>query len=441
MSTQATINLIHFPSGTSVSGGGRRDPNEGSFAANAVSLTTAAEPIPKGDVITPRYVAVKNYSGDDALISIDGGSTWPFRVSPDNDVHMMRLNFEQYREISTFVTGADTAGSLAGDHIVLFDYAGEVWPWFNVPVTAKGSITYGTPAVAVAATGIINPTGVDNSILYTADTAGYAGNSITIEYIISGGGSAVTGIVVTDNAIEITAGSATTAATVITEVNLDVDASALVTASTSGADTGVIDTVAATNLTGGLNSTSVVVNGTTFTYVAAAPSSSQFSSISDLNAKVAALALITSTSNGTVISIVADTAGTAGNAITLALGANIAGNTTVSGATLTGGTDASTAPTVTTERLIQVTTVENATAVQVAVALAAALEADAQFIAPVPTTSTVVITDQNSGARAPATQGNTGWAAPTVGNQGTDFYDVEIKSVGTSQVVTAVCPN
>jgi hypothetical protein len=88
-----------------------------------------------------------------------------------------------------------------------------------------------------------------------------------------------------------------------------------------------------------------------------------------------------------------------------------------------------------------VDTVENATAVQVAVALAAALDADNQFNAPVPTTSTVVITDQNSGARGAATQGNTGWAAPTVGNQGTDFYDVEIKSEGTSQVVTAVCPN
>jgi len=280
---------------------------------------------------------------------------------------------------------------------------GEVWPWFNVPVKAKGSITYGTPAVAVAATATINPAGVDNSILYTADTAGFAGNSITIEYIISGGGAAVTDITVTGDAIAITAGSTTTAATVITAVNGDVDAAALVTASASGTVTGVIDTVAATNLTGGLNSTSVVVNGTTCTYVAAAPAANQFSSIGELTTLVTAIADISSTNNGTVVSIVADTAGTAGNAITLALGANIAGTTTVSGATLTGGTDSSTAPTVTSERLIQVDTVENATAIQVAVALAAALDADAQFIAPVPTTSTIVITDQHSVAtKAPA---------------------------------------
>jgi hypothetical protein len=117
MSIQANINLLHFPSGTSVSGGGRRTPNEGSFATNAVSLTTASEVVPKGDIITPRYVAIKNYEGDDALISLDGGSTWPFRLSPDNDVLLLRLNLEDYREISTFVCEADTAGSLSGEHL------------------------------------------------------------------------------------------------------------------------------------------------------------------------------------------------------------------------------------------------------------------------------------------------------------------------------------
>lgn len=401
-----------------------------------MDLTTTPEVIPKGDIITPRYVAVKNYLGDDVLISIDGGVTWPFRLSPDNDVMLLRLNFEQYREITTFVAGADTAGSLAGDHLVMFDHTGEVWPWFNIPVTAKGSITYGTPALAVAATGSITygvPVNADtvivNGTTLTKVAAAPAANEFTdiaeLEALIE----ALAGINASENGtvVSITAATAGYAGNAIT-------------LALGGGNTGTMSISGAT-LTGGLESTSVVVNGNTFTYVASAPAANQFSSISELNALVTALADITSTSNGTVISIVADTAGIAGNAITLALGANIAGTTSVSGATLTGGTDSSTAPTVTTERLIQVTTVENATAVQVAIALAAALDADDEFNAPVPTTSTVVITDQHSGARAAATQGNTGWAAPTVGNQGTDFYDVEIKSAGVSSVVTAVCPN
>jgi len=43
MSTQATINLLHFPSGTSVSGGGRRDPNEVTGSTNAEKLDKIAE--------------------------------------------------------------------------------------------------------------------------------------------------------------------------------------------------------------------------------------------------------------------------------------------------------------------------------------------------------------------------------------------------------------
>lgn len=109
-----------------------------------------------------------------------------------------------------------------------------------------GAIGEGT-----AATATINPTGEDNSILYTALTAGPVGNAITIEYAISGAGAAVISVGVTGTAILITAGSTTTAASVITAVNADTEAAALVIAAASGTVTGVIDTVAASNLTGG----------------------------------------------------------------------------------------------------------------------------------------------------------------------------------------------
>ena len=82
----------------------------------------------------------------------------------------------------------------------------------------------------------------------------------------------------------------------------------------------------------------VTVNGTTFTYVAAAPGAGEFSTIGELEALVEAVTGVNSSENGTVVSIAAAVAGVAGNAITLARAG--AGTLAVSGATLTGGADA-----------------------------------------------------------------------------------------------------
>ncbi len=364
MSIQANINLLHFPSGTSVAGGGRRDPTEGSFATNAISLTTTPEAIPKGDVITPRYVAVKNYSGDDALISLDGGSTFPFRLSPDNDVLLLRLNFESNREISTYVCEADTAGSLSGDHLVLFDRTSEVWPWFNItnPTSVKEVSTITTVADVAAS--------LDAKYFVLSDNVGTVGFWFDVDNngtTIPGGASACARSV--EITTIVTGDSANTVATKVAAA-IDADSKFVATAATN------------------------VVTVTDANYGAR----------TDL------------------------TAGDSG--FTMAV--------TTQGVS---GIDPSTTPTVTTERLIQVDIASGSTAVQVAVALAAALDADDEFSAPVPTTSTVVVTDTHAGARGTASAGNTGWGSVTAGNQGTDFYDVEIKSVGTSQVVTAVCPN
>lgn len=113
----------------------------------------------------------------------------------------------------------------------------------------------GTPVHGAAATLTVNPTGTNNSVLYTANTVGSAGNGISIEYALSGSGSAVLSVAVSGSNILITAGSATVASAVITAVNADAAASALVTASASGTVTGAIDTVAAANLTGGVTAT------------------------------------------------------------------------------------------------------------------------------------------------------------------------------------------
>jgi len=83
----------------------------------------------------------------------------------------------------------------------------------------------------------------------------------------------------------------------------------------------------------------VIVNGATFTYVAAAPGANEFSSIAELEILVEAEASINSSQADGVVTINADAIGTAGNAITLAVGVGNTGTMAVSGATLTGGVD------------------------------------------------------------------------------------------------------
>lgn len=115
----------------------------------------------------------------------------------------------------------------------------------------------GTPVVAVAAsltTNLSNAT--QNDVVFTAKIAGAAGNSISVAYVISGTGSTAT-VAVVEKAITITAGSACTADTMKAAVEASTEAAALVSvADKSGNDgTGVIDTLAATALSGGVNAT------------------------------------------------------------------------------------------------------------------------------------------------------------------------------------------
>jgi len=81
----------------------------------------------------------------------------------------------------------------------------------------------------------------------------------------------------------------------------------------------------------------VVINGTTCTYVAAAPGANQFSSIAELEVLAEAIANIDSSASATVVSLAAAAGGTAGNAYTLALGGGNTGTMAISGATFSGG--------------------------------------------------------------------------------------------------------
>jgi hypothetical protein len=104
-------------------------------------------------------------------------------------------------------------------------------------------------AAYVTAALTVDPTGADNTMIFTAADPGAGGNDITIEIATA---AATLAVAVSGTAITITPGSGTTAQDIIDEVNGDSSASALVTASASGTVTGTVSsTLAATNLTGG----------------------------------------------------------------------------------------------------------------------------------------------------------------------------------------------
>lgn len=135
--------------------------------------------------------------------------------------------------------------------------------------TPVAAISAGSSAVAAALT--VDPTGTNNSIDYTAATAGVAGNSITIAYVNDGAsqtidvdvaGTAITVSLATDSGSVITS----TAANVRTAIAAHAGAAALVgTANHAGNDgTGLVTAIAATPLAAGADAV-----GTTQALIAA----------------------------------------------------------------------------------------------------------------------------------------------------------------------------
>ncbi len=124
----------------------------------------------------------------------------------------------------------------------------------NAPFAAP-SVTEATPVNGVKATLTLDPTGANNSVLYTAVGAGTRYNTISIRYVISGSGSAVLSVATASSVITVTAGSATTAQSVITAVTADATASTYVTAVASGTVSGTIAAIGPSALSGGINCT------------------------------------------------------------------------------------------------------------------------------------------------------------------------------------------
>lgn len=315
-----------------------------------------------------------------------------------NDLSARLLALVQYAT-GSITYGAPTAGVKATGTVTVVDYTKAIEAaatgsiTFGAPDNGDTVIVNGNTFTKVAAapgagefTDITElealveaVTGVNSSengtvITVDAATPGAAGNAITLA--LGGGntgtmtisGATLTGgqdnLTVTVNGTALVQGADFTAAvdndTTATSLAAAIDALANVSAAAVGAVVTITAdaegttanaynlltsdvasaTVSGATLSGGVNGDTVVVDGNTFTCVTSSPGASEFTNAAELEALVEAVAGINSSVAGGVITIKADASGAAGNAITLAVGGSNTGTMAVSGATLTGGVDA-----------------------------------------------------------------------------------------------------
>jgi hypothetical protein len=460
MSTiQTQIGIVHLESGLNSSSAFQRTANESAFTSLAITVNNTDELLDYGDVITPQQVFLKLVSGSDLKIGFSD-SDYPMRLSGVGDVTNLRLNVEGNQEQSQVVAIADSNSDLSGKYFDLYDRNGPVRVWFQMgSTTASGIITFGVPSVAVAATGTLtvtaNPT--DGETVTIGGTTYRFKNTVSVANDVKIGNNAADSI---NNLLDAIAGSGDEGITygtgtvkntsakvvdhLITDLTLKLEAEVAGYSAIATTETLVNGSFGAETLTGGLNSTSVNVNGTTFSYVNSSPGANQFSNIAQLNALVTGLAGITSVISGTgnTILVTADTAGTAGNSIVLARGANTAGTLSVTGSgTLSGGSAASTAPsTPAGGRLIAVPLIEDSSAKVVAETIGLVLAEDSNFATSyIPDSSSVTIIDSYTGTRTNIASGNSGMTVSTI-QQGSPPPEVHIRSTGTSQVVAVIAP-
>ncbi len=204
---------------------------------------------------------------------------------------------------------------------------------------ATGSITYGNPVEMAKAGGTITfGTPVAGDKLFLGDVRYQKVTTVTGPNQFTTIGSLTT---LLDARADIVA---TDDGTTITITAADFGFAGNIKLAVGGQNAGTMAVSGSGLLTAGHDGDTVTVNGTLFRCVTTVTDAAvHFSSIVELEALIEALTGINSSQDGTTITITAAATGTAGNAITLALGAANTGTMTLSGALLTGGIDAATA--------------------------------------------------------------------------------------------------
>lgn len=204
---------------------------------------------------------------------------------------------------------------------------------------AEGRIYFGVPEAGVQAAGSV--TILDYTLLALA-TVSLDGNDLVEGTDWTAGTDEATTATSLAAALDGISGYSASAVGAVITITADaVGVAGNVTLTTDGDAEGI--TLSGAALTGGVDADTIDVNGSTFTYVDSSPGANEFSDITELEALVEAVSGITSAvvSADGYIRVQASAVGTAGNAITLELGASNVGTMTISGDTLEGGVAAS----------------------------------------------------------------------------------------------------
>lgn len=347
---QSNVGLSHQTSGLSLSGGAQRTSVENGFNGVVVDVGSTDTTVSLGSVVTPQQIFVKNLSGSDIRVGLDG-STYPFRLHLGEPV-VFPLEVELLKETSTVTTTADSNGSLGGLYFDLTDRAGTVRCW-NYIAGIKEVCTINT----------ISVTSINGAYIDLTDDVGTV------------------------------------------RVWIDVDNTGTPPSTPGG---------------GRLVEVDVAASPTTTTVATA------LQSVLNADSKFDA------TRSGTTVTVTAASNGTRTDATT-----TFTSNFTVT-TTVQGVNDATAPSTPGGGRLLQTTLTRNGTATANATALAASLQADAEFVASANSTL-VTITDQHTGTRTDISAGTSGWSVATT-QQGAASPVIHLKSVGSSQAIVGVAP-
>lgn len=210
-----------------------------------------------------------------------------------------------------------TAVEASGPAAALVDLSSDGLSLAYIPMTnaapAFTALSGGTAAVAASI--------ILQDLTFASNLTGIAHNGDSITYTTGAtAGSEVVSGTATAMSVQIQNGVSTA-----TQIKAAVDGSTLKALKATGTVTYGSPS----------NGDTLVANGTTFTK-AASGGAAAFSTIAELTALIAAVAGLAATDDGTTITVVAATAGVAGNALTLA---KTGSALVLSGATLTGGRD------------------------------------------------------------------------------------------------------
>lgn len=136
----STIQINNQSTGLVFQATSSRETDKDGFSASEITVKAVEESV-VSEYPTPRHVTLRLLNGDDVRVGVATG-VYPFRLSGDNEAMSLRLDVEGRREFTTITADADTAGSLGGDYLVLRELDNAiVWPWFNIPLKAKGTLT------------------------------------------------------------------------------------------------------------------------------------------------------------------------------------------------------------------------------------------------------------------------------------------------------------